>query len=236
MRERPSNRLLTLLSERAYSLLAPQLRATELTAGMVLHHPGAAVLQIYFFESGAASILGSLASGDTVEVAMIGPEGCAGAWALDDDVPTPWTTVVQLGGEALVVDRDVLVTYVRSAPTLERALIRYSGAMLRVAAQLVTCNRFHDLGQRCARTLLMLHDRAEADTLRVTHELLSRALGTHRQSVSVVLEVLARDGRIDLGRGRIRIADRVALETVACECYAAIREYIDRLTSPPQLG
>ncbi len=91
-------------------------------------------------------------------------------------------------------------------------------------AQLATsaaCLRFHLIGPRLARWLLMTHDRAHADTFRVTQEFLGYMLGVRRVGISAAAATLQRDGSIAYRRGNFTVLDRAGLEAAACGCYRA---------------
>ena len=70
----------------------------------------------------------------------------------------------------------------------------------------------------------MMHDRAGDQPLALTHERISRHLGTRRAGVTSAATVLRDRGLIDYTRGQIRVTDRAALEAAACECYPSVRE------------
>jgi DNA-binding transcriptional regulator YhcF (GntR family) len=81
-----------------------------------------------------------------------------------------------------------------------------------------------------------MHDRADADTLPLTHEFLAEMLGVQRSSVSVVTRTLQTAGLIEQARGSITVIDRAGLQETACECYGKIRRLFERLlpdTYPP---
>ena len=61
-------------------------------------------------------------------------------------------------------------------------------------------NRKHTIVQRCARWLLMVHDRVPRDELEMTQLVLSQMLGVRRSSVTVAAEALRAAG----ARGRLR--------------------------------
>jgi CRP-like cAMP-binding protein len=108
-------------------------------------------------------------------------------------------------------------------------LQRYTQALFMLTAQGVACNRLHAVEARCARWLLMTHDRVRGDTFPLTHEFLAQMLGVRRARVS---EVLARHQQADLvayQRGMLTVLDRPGLEAAACECYRIIKAEFDRM-------
>ena len=85
------------------------------------------------------------------------------------------------------------------------------------------CLRFHEIGQRLARWLLMSQDRAHADRFRVTHEFLAYMLGVRRVGVTAAAGTLQKTGVIDYCRGDMVVLDRKGLEVAACACYGTDR-------------
>ena len=59
--------------------LRPHLKTVELPQGEVLFDVGATIHQVYFPHSGIVSLVVELASGETIESAMIGRESLVGA-------------------------------------------------------------------------------------------------------------------------------------------------------------
>jgi hypothetical protein len=54
---------------------------------------------------------------------------------------------------------------VRHGTELAQILGRYTQALFTLVAQSSACNRKHSIEQRCARWLLMTHDRVGSDSL-----------------------------------------------------------------------
>ena len=57
-------------------------------------------------------------------------------------------------------------------PIVRRLLLRYAQYFADQLAQSVACNRLHRIDRRCARWLLMTHDRVHGASFELTHEFL----------------------------------------------------------------
>ena len=117
----------------------------------------------------------------------------------------------------------------RDSVALERMLQRYALALFDQAAQGAACNRLHSLESRCARWLLMTHDRVDSDVLPLKQKFLAEMLGVHRPAVTVAAGMLQRAGIIQYTRGKVRVIDRPALERAACDCYETTRRSFEEL-------
>jgi CRP-like cAMP-binding protein len=87
----------------------------------------------------------------------------------------------------------------------------------------------HPADERCARWLVMTHDRVGSDEFELTQEFLAQMLGVRRATVSEVANALQSEGVIRYSRGTISILNRDALADRSCECYRIIRDEYDRL-------
>ena len=98
---------------------------------------------------------------------------------------------------------------VRNArPGLRPVILHYGEALLAQTFQTVSCNAMHPVEARCCRWILSMHDRADEDTLPLTHEFLAEMLGVQRSTVSVVTRTLQTAGLIRQSRGSITVIDR----------------------------
>ena len=86
------------------------------------------------------------------------------------------------------------------------------------------CNRLHSMEERCARWLLMAHDRAGTDQFALTQDILAEMLGTRRANVNLALAMFRRAGAVQYVYRRITVIDRNLLESFSCSCYGLIRQ------------
>ena len=167
-------------------------------------------------------------------MATVGNEGAVGAGALLDDNTATGRYLVQLPGSALAIEPAKLRIALEESPSLRALLAAYARAFVGQVMQSVACNAVHSAEERCARWLLMTHDRSGGDTFALTQEFLAQMLGVHRPTVTIVARTLQRAGLIRYSRGSITVLDRAGLEEAACECYHLIRRRYERLL--PQTG
>lgn len=100
--------------------------------------------------------------------------------------------------------------------------IRYNEVLLSQARVTAACNALHAVEARFCRWLLQSADRAESDTVTLTHEFLAEMLGVRRTSVTEVASKIQAAGAISYTRGQIRILKRSSLEKMSCECYQTL--------------
>jgi CRP-like cAMP-binding protein len=94
--------------------------------------------------------------------------------------------------------------------------------LLSQARVTAACNALHVVEARFCRWLLQTADRAESDTVALTHEFLAEMLGVRRTSVTEVASKIQAAGLINYTRGQITILKRPALEKMSCECYQTL--------------
>ena len=107
---------------------------------------------------------------------------------------------------------------------LQRCLNRHLYVLMSQFAVSAACLRFHLIGPRLARWLLMTQDRASSDSFHVTQEFLSYLLGVRRVGITAAAGALQLAGLIEYRRGTLVVLNRRGLEAAACGCYAADRK------------
>jgi CRP-like cAMP-binding protein len=215
------NRLLGALPADELKALLPVLDPVPLANGMPIYNPHETITRVYFPISGIISLVSEMAEG-TVEVGTIGREGMTGLPLLLRATTMPSRAFVQVPGHAYCMQDEHLSAAMRESPTFERLLFRYALALFDQAAQHAACNRLHALEERCARWLLMTHDRVDGDVLPLKQQFLAEMLGVHRPAVTIAAGALQKAGVIRYTRGKVTVLDRDALERSACSCYALI--------------
>lgn len=215
-------------------LLRRRLARVRLTNGQILTERGAAIEQVHFIETGMISVVTGVQDNELgVEVGVIGREGLEGIAAVFDDQPVAFfRTQVQMPGVALRIPAGDLRALASDLPLLRCRCFRYMQALMTQSRQCAKCNLRHPLQERLACWLLNAHDRAEGDTLVLTHETLSHMLGVRRSGVTIAFAALEKAGLLHASRGRVQVLDRPGLERASCECYRLVRDEFDRLLSP----
>lgn len=229
------NRLLAALAPSGLEFLRPHLHGpVELAQGQTLHVRGHPIAEVYFPETGVASLTAGTLDGD-VEVGLTGREGFVGAAILlDPGAVALHQAFVQIPGTAWRVPAPALCQAVEQSPVLREHLLRYVYFLMAQSGQTVACNTRHTVPQRLARWLLMVHDRVDGDLLALRQEAVSLMLGVRREGVSVAAGALQASGLIRQSRGRITVLDRRGLEEAACGCYCAVRDSQGRILGYPQ--
>jgi CRP-like cAMP-binding protein len=226
------NHLIDRLPPDDMALLRPHLQEMKLDYLDALADSGRPIEFVYFPLSGVASLAKTMANGAAAEVGTTGNEGFVGMPLLLDTETTSTGVHMQVPGHVLRMPARAFRNVVSQSATLRRLLHRFTYAAYNQTCQLVACNRFHDVEQRCARWLLMAHDRMPRDDFLLTHEVLSMMLGVRRSSVTIAAGRLSEAGLIDYHRGHVTVTDREGLEARACECYWSIRHEYERLLNP----
>jgi CRP-like cAMP-binding protein len=223
------NHLLDRLSADDFDLLRPHMHEVRLDYLAPLYEAGGPIQFVYFPMSGVASLAKTMENGAAAEVGTTGNEGFVGLPLLLDSDHAPTGVHMQVPGHALRLPARSFKGALDRSRSLRSSLRRFVFAQYNQTCQLVACNRFHDVEQRCARWLLMAHDRVPHDDFLLTHEVLSTMLGVRRSSVTIAAGRLSEMGLIEYRRGHVTVTDRHGLEKRSCECYWSIRNEYERL-------
>src|SRR5215213_5746880 len=223
------NLLLAALEPGDFALLEPHLELVNLTHKQVLYETGDPVTYAYFPHDAIVSLVNVMEDGGSVEIGVFGREGVLGLLSALVTREAFGRYVVQMGGTASRIPFERLNEVRNARPGLRQLIMNYGEVLLAQTFQTVACNAVHVVEARCCRWILSMHDRADQDTLPLTHEFLAAMLGVQRSTVRVVTRTLQTAGLIRQSRGGITVIDRAGLEDAACECYGRIRRHYQRL-------
>jgi len=205
----------------------PVLREDVETVSFPMGHeicgPNQPLKHVYFPTQGVLSTLVELREGGSAETQTVGNEGMIGLAVWFGVRRNLEQLLQQADGEVARIPTRKFCDAIPGHRHTERLLKRFAAYSLRFGSQTLVCNVHHKAPQRLCRWLLSSADRVGNRDLSLTHNLLARMLGVRRQTVGEVALDLQRQGLISYRRGRIQIADRRGLESVACECYAEMK-------------
>jgi CRP-like cAMP-binding protein len=226
------NAFLASLSADDLSAINPHLRTVELSQGFSLIELGQVFTHVYFPHTAVISLVVDFASGEQVEVAMIGRDTILGAFSVLGEPVALSNAVILMAGSASMLAVDRLRAVADGSASLRASLVRHGQAIFVQAMQTAGCNASHSVEARLARWLLRVRDLSGSDRFALTQELMAHMIGARRNSVSFVAHTLQQVSCIKYSRGHIEIGDLGRLTRAACECYAATKAQHQRLRFP----
>lgn len=215
-----ANHLLANLPVAERDVFMATCETVPLTFGETLFQPTETVTHAYFPIDSFISQIAILNADNRLEVAMAGREGMLGISLILGVEEAPMLALVQGAGSAFRIKAANLRRLLPDSPVLHQRLKRYIYVVMSQLASSVACNHFHRIEERLARWLLMTQDRANSDSLQLTHEFLAMMLGVRRSGITLAAIALQTRGLIRYHRGEITVVDRPGLIEAACGCYA----------------
>ena len=223
------NAILAALPKDEVEKLEPHFRREELRREQQIYAPHEQIREVWFPVSGMISLIAQLGPGEQAEVGVVGREGMTGLPLYAGARNLAFRAAVQIPGEALVADLEVLLRAQEREPRVRQVMERATSAFVALISQTAACNRAHDVSQRLARWLLVSRDAAGEQALELTQEYLAMMIGVQRPTVTLAAGEFQRDGLIEYRRGKISIRDAAALARTACGCYETVRSEYRRL-------
>lgn len=214
------NQLIERLPRKEKSRFLGLCEDVELIMSTVLCESGEVTRYAYFPTTGIISLVTAIDGHPVLEVGMVGQEGMLGAQLALGVGRAPLHALVQGPGRAWRLAAAPFRRELARNDALRGRLDRYLYVMMNQMASSAACLRFHQIGPRLARWLLMTQDRAHSENFHVTHEFLAYMLGVRRVGITTAAVALQRSGVIEYRRGDVTIVDRPGLEAAACSCYA----------------
>lgn len=225
-KDRPSNRLLQVLSPSDFKLIAPHLDEMTLPDDRVLSNSGDPVEFVYFPCDGALlSFVVALHDGREVQTLLVGSEGAAGGIVGLGHLPAFSRIVVRYAGVFLRLPVAKLEGARRKSVTFSNILSQYADYVLGQAFQAVACNAAHSIEQRAAKWIIAIMDRTERDLVPLTHDKLATMLGVGRSYTSRVIQSFKGANILETRRGSFLVRNRTALQTKSCQCDDAVAQH-----------
>ncbi|MDO8906772.1 Crp/Fnr family transcriptional regulator [Hydrogenophaga sp.] len=215
------NHLIDLLPQTVKKQFIALCEPFELVLSADLIESGKELTHAYFPRTGFISLVVDIDSHPPLEVGMIGREGMLGSELILGLTKTPWRAVVQGAGSCLRIAVKTFQKAMEDMPALQAVVQRSLMTRLHQQSLASACERFHPIGPRLARWLLMSQDRADSDQFHVTQEFISLMLGVRRVGVTQSASDFQKNGLIEYRRGELKVLDRAGLEEEACSCYEA---------------
>ncbi len=217
------NQFIDRLPRRDRDRLLGACEPVHLELSEVLSTRGSPARHVHFPTEGFVSLVAELEHHPSLEVGMVGREGMLGVGIALGMTTVPLRALVQGPGACWRMGAASFRRELAASAALRRQMDRYAYVLMAQMAASAACLRFHLIGPRLARWLLMSQDCASANSFRLTHEFLACMLGVRRVGITVAAGQLQRRGLITYHRGLLSVLDRTGLEAVACSCYAAGR-------------
>ena len=230
------NELINRLPRKDRSRLLASCDDVPLTLTDVLCDSGKPMRYVYFPVEGFISLVAVVDGSPGVEVGMVGREGMLGAHMALGGANAPLHSVVQGVGSARRTSAAAFRRELAQCAALRQGVNRYLYILLSQMSTSAACLRFHQIGPRLARWLLMSQDRADSSSFHLTHEFLAYMLGVRRVGITTAAGKFQRDGLIEYRRGELSIVNRRGLEAAACSCYKMDRAGYTKPLAVPAVG
>ena len=157
---------------------------------------------VYFPLTCMFSLLVTTVGEPQMELATIGREGIVGAAEVFQTKGAMGLNLIQIPGTAVRIEANAFRKVINDRPVVQRLIYEHLYSLLRQILYAAACNRIHTMEERCARWLLMTHDRAGEDTFPLTQEFLSHMLGVRRATVNVATGMLKKSGLYPVRAGK----------------------------------
>jgi CRP-like cAMP-binding protein len=218
------NRILNALPEAALKTVLAETTVADLKHGHHLYREDGTIQTLYFPVHAVVAILERPDQKDQAVMATIGNEGAVGI-SITMGVRRPLgRKIVQESGPAITIRAKKFIELLKEFQALSVLMHRYLYAFLREILQTGACNQHHSAAERCARHLLLAHDRAGHDEFPLTQRALADNLSVPRRKINRALGTLREQGAIKYIYRNITVTDRLLLEACACPCYREMCE------------
>lgn len=187
---------------------------TMITArrGQLIYTPGETSEALFLLKVGRVRIYRLTLDGKKLVLSTLEPHTFFG------DMPLAGQQMYGTFAEAVedsticVLGRGDLERLIRTRPQVAIRLLEVTGRRLLDAEAVIEDFAFKGIPGRLATLLLRLASDGAEDVIGYTHQDLAEMIGSYRETTTQTLDDFKRRGLIEIGRRRIRILDRRALE------------------------
>jgi CRP-like cAMP-binding protein len=212
-------------------------RLVDLTTPQQIYEAGREIHEVFFPIDSVLSVVTQMRDGGSIEVGTVGREGVSAIPLLLGATTSANESYCQVPGRAVVISSNHFRRLLNTGNDRFRSVLdRFLQAYVNMLGQLAACNGKHNIYERCARWLLLTHDRVSSDDIALSHEYLAMMLGSRRSGVSLAAAALQQAGFIQYAYGHIVILNRAGLEQASCECYEVAREQFGPLLGMTKLS
>lgn len=190
-------------------------RRRRFRRGDTIFHEGDPAESLHLVDIGHVAVRTTTPTGDVATLRLIGPGDHFGDLALVDASRRSAAIVAVDRVETLELRYDDLEQFRVEHPSFERVLLAMMARNVRRLSANLQDVMYLGVPARLARRLDELCDLFEGEPLPLTQDDLAGLAGTTRQTVNQVLIELRDRGVVALGRGRITVVDRGALQRSA---------------------
>lgn len=209
----PSDSLLENLPSPVRAIIETHGRERRVTPGRIICNA------VVFPRTALIAICVPLKDGHCPEVGTIGREGIVGPQS------QPLMAVVHTPGTIITVPLELFSFLIENNKQIAAMDAACKNWLTLQAQILVACNSQHGPRLRFCRWLLRASNAIGNDTVQMTEEAIGVALGTTRTQISSIVTDLKMNNIISHRRGQIRIRDRAALVSWACDCHRALEQH-----------
>jgi CRP-like cAMP-binding protein len=191
----------------------------EIEGGSTLHQAGEELAHVQFPTTAVVALGVETLAGESVNVALLGPEGAVGVFEACGSRRMYHSASVQFAGTLWQAATGVYRELYGASPALRSAVHKYTETLMVEMRQNVACNALHTVENRLGRTLLEAMDKFGSAKLPITQGALAHLLGVQRTTVASAISALQRSGCVRTGRGGgVEVLDARTLALVACSC------------------
>lgn len=200
------------MEDEAKSLLANKIRIVEAPVGTIGYHEGANCEYYVMRLSGRSRVYKISTSGREILLYRVhAGETCViTTTCLLGNSDYPASTVVEESIKDVLIPSQTFHQLMSMSKIFREYVMKNYGALITDLIVLLDEVAFQTIDARLAK---ILHD-APGDTITSTHQQLADELGTAREVISRQLKRFEQKGIVALGRGKVEVIDKDALESV----------------------